>query len=599
MRICIIMMLKDEDELAMTWVKYHGAVVGYENLFIFDNGSTQAGTIAAIDHAESKGSRVDRGQSGFLAFKHKGMTFEALIKRLDQESPYDFYFPLDIDEFLSARLSHRYAVTPTEIFSVLSKYLESPDALMIRGAPTNHPLKPSWYDPSEGQRKFFFARGACVKLDHGFHHGITKSGKTLVTDMVYFHFHFRPFRDQQAAARKKLEGFVTDFDRETIRSHQEKKGSGFHLVQYLLQTESQYYAEFDKRTLIYIPEFSKSLDAFSLDLPYLKTRLEEIALTPDQEDARISTVNDADQLAACLDRSAGSLDRLFKLYKRIGATARVEQTAEAILASNPANFLVRRDLIHLAVERGLVSQTKSTAWSEARYHLSEAEKQESVAAEDLIYIARYNSRIGDHEVGLRNIQKAIMMLEGDEKLAARLVQAEIYVENKDKSRAIKELEDITPKLHRPNQLIRCALMMGKLGMAKSSLAEGRRSIGVLRPARTTPQDYLQLAKLFIRNGAAADAKIVMIKAGFTNFPQMNLLVEFHEVNFELDLKELAKQYAEAALAKDAYHPLMVERLGILQLLERTPKPVAEPLAPPVTGKGIGVMRMFTGIRRRG
>jgi hypothetical protein len=263
-KIAILMMLKDEGDLALPWIKYHGSVFGYPNLFIYDNGSQDSATLAALEFAKENGANCRFDRSKFEDFKAKGDIFSALIKELDLHSPYDFYFPLDCDEFLAAKLNGNYVFDLEQISESLVPFLGSPDQLKIGFCPTNHPQKPCHFRNSASQRKFFFAQGSCQRLDHGFHHGITKTGTTVTTSIAYFHFHYRDFPSIQYHARKKLSGFIENFEIETIKAF---RGSGFHLTQYLLQSEAGYYSQFNSWECEHVPELKHKFDSINIRIP--------------------------------------------------------------------------------------------------------------------------------------------------------------------------------------------------------------------------------------------------------------------------------------------------------------------------------------------
>jgi len=268
-RICILMMLKNEADLALSWVKYHGSIFGFENLYIFDNGSDDEATLSAVRYAQESGANCYFDKSTFEDFKNKGAIFANLIKELDSKDPYDFYFPLDCDEFLAAKVDGNYVHDLEGISQSLAKYENSPDQLKVGSCPTNNPLKKSYYKIDLQQRKFFFAKGTCVSLDRGFHHGITKSGITVTTEIVYFHFHYREFLSIQFHSKKKLEGAIKSFDKATLSAY---RGSSFHLTQYLLQDEKSYYDQFSKWEHEYIPSLESKFEALGLTMPVIASR---------------------------------------------------------------------------------------------------------------------------------------------------------------------------------------------------------------------------------------------------------------------------------------------------------------------------------------
>ena len=58
MNIAILMMQKNEDELLGKWIAYHSYLVGHQNLFIYDNGSTSERTLEALSEAKAAGINV-------------------------------------------------------------------------------------------------------------------------------------------------------------------------------------------------------------------------------------------------------------------------------------------------------------------------------------------------------------------------------------------------------------------------------------------------------------------------------------------------------------------------------------------------------------
>ena len=92
MSIKIFTMVKDEVDIIEYWIKYHGELFGYENLYIVDNMSTD-GTYESIEFYKNYGVQLFREED----YKQKGEIMTRLIKETDS---YDIAFPIDIDEFI-------------------------------------------------------------------------------------------------------------------------------------------------------------------------------------------------------------------------------------------------------------------------------------------------------------------------------------------------------------------------------------------------------------------------------------------------------------------------------------------------------------------
>ena len=71
-KVACIMMQKDERFLLKPWLAYYGHLFGFENLFVFDNGSMLAEVRDTLAEYEQKGVKVDRAHASREAYKAKG-----------------------------------------------------------------------------------------------------------------------------------------------------------------------------------------------------------------------------------------------------------------------------------------------------------------------------------------------------------------------------------------------------------------------------------------------------------------------------------------------------------------------------------------------
>ncbi len=81
-------------------------------------------------------------------------------------------------------------------------------------------------------------------MDEGFHTASSRTGNPdRETNLMYLHFHYRPFEDMVRQSRWKLEGEVDLSDPDVLREY---KGRGHHVTQYLLMKKDDYIKGFFK-----------------------------------------------------------------------------------------------------------------------------------------------------------------------------------------------------------------------------------------------------------------------------------------------------------------------------------------------------------------
>jgi len=270
MIIKLLMMCKNESDMLDPWIKYHGSLFGYRNLYIFDNGSTEAAAKKSLIEAESLGVHVDRSHPEHSDFIAKGDILAAHIKKLDIEDPADFYIPIDCDELLGVEdASGATHFDADSIELELAPFLNYPGALMISAAYNNMAGYPKRFSRIASNGKTFFARNACVFLDNGFHagHGV-QSDARQATRIVYVHFHYKPYDTLVMHSRQKLCMFTDDFSEAGLRDYMDKQLTGFHVAQHLLTTKEKYYASFDNIPYIELPSLRLAFDRAKAEMPF-------------------------------------------------------------------------------------------------------------------------------------------------------------------------------------------------------------------------------------------------------------------------------------------------------------------------------------------
>lgn len=261
MKIACLMMQKNEGPLLQSWVDHHLKIFGPENIFIYDNGSTDAETKSALVSAAKLGVNVYYEFNTRKHFEDKGNLFTAKIHELELSGDYDFFFPLDGDEFLAVQTSEGVlSVEPEVIRDNLRPYLGSPDVLMIDSEYNNNPMARDYYKRRDIQRKCFFAKGACLLLDMGYHNCKAQlSSAEVKTPVVYLHFHNKSYDNYQRSAKEKMVGRVKDFSEETLKAHLAERKIGFHVIPTLLMSRKEYESGFDIVDHVYFPDLRKSV----------------------------------------------------------------------------------------------------------------------------------------------------------------------------------------------------------------------------------------------------------------------------------------------------------------------------------------------------
>jgi hypothetical protein len=233
-------MQKDERDLLPLWIRYHGELFGYANLFIYDNGSCEE-VLSLLHTVQRKfGVCVEYDRTSWRDFENKGDTFGQQICAWSQNKAADFYFPLDCDEFVAVRHAKGYTCRPEHIHRSLRLLKPQQDTAIA----VSERLDNSWQDETiffkiPRAKKLFFGNTKVAGLSVGFHKCQHPSAETA-SNIVYFHFHNRPYRELVRLAKDKLfprlQSQDTD-DHQVLRSYE---GRGSHLVQCITSTEEDY-----------------------------------------------------------------------------------------------------------------------------------------------------------------------------------------------------------------------------------------------------------------------------------------------------------------------------------------------------------------------
>jgi hypothetical protein len=256
MKIALLMMQKNEVDLLEPWLAYHAHVFGAENLYLWDNGSTDATVRTTLSNWASKLGSLDENHSTGLDFRRKGILLGNKIKDLDSTGAYDFYIPIDCDEFLVA-LDESSVVSSSlsAIEAELGRHVAVKKALGIQTAFYNLPGREDYYWKS-GYKKTFFVRGTFKDMDHGFHEGRSAIEPGVeITNLAFMHFHHKPHAQIQEHSKNKLMPYYDLSDEKLIEGLYETN----RLVRFMLDSEAIYLDRFKSMPSIYAPSFRNFL----------------------------------------------------------------------------------------------------------------------------------------------------------------------------------------------------------------------------------------------------------------------------------------------------------------------------------------------------
>jgi hypothetical protein len=215
-RVACIMMQKDESLLLKAWLVYHGYLFGFDNLYVYDNGSSRPDVLDVLRAYEAVGVHVDRSRDLPIDFDRKGHIFGDRIRAWEEDRSYDIVFPLDCDEFVAIADA------------------DGRDCLDIR---------PGHIDLFRvvDFTKCIVPLGNFRSIDHGFHDARARDVEDVgTTDIMYVHMHSKPFDELIRHARQKLSPFVDIADAAALRGF---TGVGKHLVRYFAMTPETYAAD--------------------------------------------------------------------------------------------------------------------------------------------------------------------------------------------------------------------------------------------------------------------------------------------------------------------------------------------------------------------
>jgi hypothetical protein len=264
MRVACVMMQRNEEDCLEPWLRYHGYLFGYYNLFVLDHGSTSPAVLQTLERFRRLGVHVSALPPD-ADYRFKGEYVGAALRQADATGLYDFLLPLDCDEFVVMRdATGAPACARDELLAYFESLADETAMLEVKENFLNTLGHPSVFFALPYQ-KVFFTRGGCGTVDHGSHQGTSpRSTEAKPTRLVYVHFHHKPYAKLNALSRDKLLPYVDVDNRNELTAF---RGTGWHLVLNLLRTEQEYMS-------IMVP------GGLSIDFPEIVTLFNAIGIDP-------------------------------------------------------------------------------------------------------------------------------------------------------------------------------------------------------------------------------------------------------------------------------------------------------------------------------
>lgn len=234
-RVGIFMMQKDESSLLPIFVEFYGSRFGYENIHLFDNGSS-AHMAPVLGNARKLGVNVCTEFNTQADFEAKGKILgDAMNKR---RHLYDLTLPLDCDELVAVKTgANSYSCSRDDLVDHFR--VQEPGIYMSAERLRNHPNDMAQFTRWRN-RKLIFRDVQVNGLDVGFH-SCTDNSEIRGSRLAYFELHNKPFDMLLRHARNKMAARLKLDGSDDLESY---AGPGEHLVRYLMMENERDYLEY-------------------------------------------------------------------------------------------------------------------------------------------------------------------------------------------------------------------------------------------------------------------------------------------------------------------------------------------------------------------
>jgi len=261
---CVVMQ-RNEGYLLKAWVEYHGRLFAFEDLSIIDHGSESSDTIEILDWAEGLGVFVDRSHCKPQHYAQKGEIVSKRLEFLRDSGKYDFLFPLDCDEMIVKFTDSGVTCDRHDLHNYLSSLLEDSKTLRINYQLLNVPGRPGFFY-IRGGLKTFYAADSFGWTDHGYHLAGSRGDTGYKdTDILYAHFHNRPFASLVDNARRKIARQANPDDKAALKKIIEAQSPGAHLAPYFFMSPEEYINGILERPCIQFRPLEILLESMGID----------------------------------------------------------------------------------------------------------------------------------------------------------------------------------------------------------------------------------------------------------------------------------------------------------------------------------------------
>lgn len=265
-RIRCITMQKNEADMLEPWLLWHGALFGFENLTVIDNGSTDTQVKRIQTRYKKRGVTVITKYKTYEDYLNKGEIFKDIIQKWDQEGGYDFALPIDCDELIAVCLD-RLSVEPADILAEFNSLKTERATLVTDRILLNAPNMPGYFRPQSIPRALFHA-GSIEALDHGLHAPVSSyHDRCIRTPFVYFHLHNRPdYETIKRFARQKLNTPEMETPTEVNQPHPHPHTqAGHHLFHFFQRDYDAFLAAYQEKPDVYAPSLTARFQTLGID----------------------------------------------------------------------------------------------------------------------------------------------------------------------------------------------------------------------------------------------------------------------------------------------------------------------------------------------
>ena len=240
-KIIISTMVKDEDDIIEIWINYHGNMFGFDNLYIYDNYSSD-NTFKICEKYRDKGVKLFRARK----YKWKGYYMTKVMK----ENNCDIFFPLDVDEFITLYDKNKKLINCKDIVNYVNNLSNLfPDKtflkcnyliplVTINNEDSINKFTNAFLNERHGDlRKTIILKNESIDknfvLDHGNH---LPNVDFSICDICYIHFHFRSNEQTLKKVFNNIKGLGYKTDLESLKEYAKDQNSmGVHHINKLIK----------------------------------------------------------------------------------------------------------------------------------------------------------------------------------------------------------------------------------------------------------------------------------------------------------------------------------------------------------------------------